>query len=429
MKIAVLGGGITGLTAAYYLAKKNYQVTVFEKEKNLGGLASGFKIPSWNWYLERTIHHVFANDKDILNLAKEVGFNKIFFREPETSSLYEIDKKQFPYLPVGRQVFPLDNPQDFLKFPLLSFPQKIRAGLILTFLKLSPFLSFYEQNTAEKFLRRSMGDEVWNILWQQLFRKKFGKYAENILASFIWARIKKRTKKLGYVEGGFQNFINYLEKKIIEKGGRIIKEYQIDKIKKINGKFQLNEKDWFDGVVSTLPTPILIKASEGLFPSWYLSQLKKINYLHAISLVLETNRPILNKTYWLNISAPEIPIMGIFQQTNFINKKNYGGKDISYLGWYVDFQDRLWKMTDKEILDFVFPYLEQITGHQPSITNYFVFRAPWAQPIFDRNFLKNKPRFKTPIKNFYLANLEMTYPFDRGTNYAVKLGKEVSGFF
>ena len=36
MKIAVLGGGLTGLTAAYYLAKKNHWVTVFEKEKELG---------------------------------------------------------------------------------------------------------------------------------------------------------------------------------------------------------------------------------------------------------------------------------------------------------------------------------------------------------------------------------------------------------
>ncbi|MFN4212888.1 MAG: FAD-dependent oxidoreductase, partial [Microgenomates group bacterium] len=89
MKIAILGGGFSGLTAGYYLAKKSHQVTIFEKEKILGGLASGFKVDNWDWYLERTVHHLFANDYHILNFAKEVGFNKIFFKEPETASLYK----------------------------------------------------------------------------------------------------------------------------------------------------------------------------------------------------------------------------------------------------------------------------------------------------------------------------------------------------
>ena len=43
MNIAIIGGGLTGLTAAYELLKYGHQVTVFEKEKTLGGLAGGFK--------------------------------------------------------------------------------------------------------------------------------------------------------------------------------------------------------------------------------------------------------------------------------------------------------------------------------------------------------------------------------------------------
>src|SRR3989339_2145925 len=96
MKIAIIGGGLTGLTAAYYLSKKNHQITVFEKEEVSGGLASGFKMKNWDWYLDRTYHHIFANDADILNFSKEIGFNKFFFQSPETASLFN-DKtmKQF----------------------------------------------------------------------------------------------------------------------------------------------------------------------------------------------------------------------------------------------------------------------------------------------------------------------------------------------
>ena len=78
-KIAILGGGLTGLTAGYFLAKKNYQVTIFEKGKILGGLASGFKKTGWQWYLDYAYHHIFSNDNEIINFSKEIDFEKFFF--------------------------------------------------------------------------------------------------------------------------------------------------------------------------------------------------------------------------------------------------------------------------------------------------------------------------------------------------------------
>jgi len=430
MKIAILGGGITGLTAAYYLAKKNHQITLFEKEKILGGLAAGFKTNNWDWYLERAYHHLFANDYDILNFVKEIGFNKIFFKAPETASLFsDTIMKQSNNL----TILPLDTPIDFLKFPYLNIVDKLRAGIVISFLKLSPFLSIYEKQTSQEFLKKTMGEKVWNILWQQLFRGKYGDYAGNIMASFIWARIKKRTKNLGYIEGGFQTLINYIEKQLKGLKVEMFKGTEVEEIKKQKNKFVLTyvkrpsqiDKESFDMIISTLPTPVLTKVSQTILPKNYLDRLSRIRYLHALTLILETERPILDKTYWLNISTPKIPIMGIVQHTNFIDKKNYNNKHIAYLGWYLKREDKLMNMGKDELVKFVKPYLK-ILNSQFSILNSFLFKAPFAQPIFDKNFVKNKPDFVTPVKNFFIANLDMTYPYDRGTNYAVKLGKQVA---
>jgi protoporphyrinogen oxidase len=425
MKIAVLGGGFTGLTTAYYLRGKNHQVTLFEKGKALGGLAVGFKTDNWNWYLERAYHHLFSNDYDIINFAKEIGFDKIFFQSPETASLYSNPKLETRNSKFEFRVYPLDTPFDLLRFPYLNLVDKFRAGLVITFLKLSPFLSIYEKQTAEEFLKKSMGNNVWNVLWKQLFRGKYGDYAGNILASFIWARIKKRTKSLGYIEGGFQTLINHLKKKLIYSGVNVLTNYEIKSIEK-RGENYIIDKQKYDVVISTLPTPVLTKISQKVLPKNYLDRLSKIDYLHALTIILETDKPLLEKTYWLNISTPEIPIMGIVQHTNFIDKKNYGGKHLAYLGWYLKRDDKLMKMGDKELLDYVLPYLKRISNFEFRISNFFTFRGPWAQPIFDKNFVKNKPDFITPAKNFFIANLDMTYPYDRGTNYAVKLGKEIA---
>ncbi len=86
MKIAVIGGGITGLTAAYLLAKKNHQLAVFEKEPKLGGLVSSFKESGWSWSLERFYHHFFSSDKEVLGLLEKLEIkNKLFFKNPQTS--------------------------------------------------------------------------------------------------------------------------------------------------------------------------------------------------------------------------------------------------------------------------------------------------------------------------------------------------------
>jgi protoporphyrinogen oxidase len=85
------------------------------------------------------------------------------------------------------------------------------------------------------------------------------------------------------------------------------------------------------------------------------------------------------------------------------------------------------KMNDTEVFEYYSQYITKINS-KLDIRNskFYVFRAPFAQPIFDKEFLKNKPDFKTPVPNFFVANLDMTYPYDRGTNYAVRLGKQVA---
>ena len=86
MKIAIIGAGFTGLTAAYKLGKAGHTVTVFEKDSQPGGLAIGYKEKGWDWTLEAFYHHWFTNDYAVLTLAKKLNF-PINIKRPKTSQL------------------------------------------------------------------------------------------------------------------------------------------------------------------------------------------------------------------------------------------------------------------------------------------------------------------------------------------------------
>ena len=322
-------------------------------------------------------------------------------------------------------IYPVDSPLDFLRFPLLSMPEKLRAASILAVLKFLPHFSYYESITSEVFVKKYMGEKMWNVFFQQLFRKKFGKYAGKITASWFWARIHKRTRSLGYIKGGFQAFTDYLEKHLILKGVTILKGTEISAIKKRKGMFVVNSAE-YDRVISTLPTSILIDVAHKILTDRYISKLKKLSYLDALVLIVESDVPFLKDTYWLNICTPDIPAMVVAQHTNFVPAKRYGNKHIAYIGYYPERNDPRMSMSKEDLLDAIIPAIRSIENSKAKILRSYMFKASFAQPIFDKTFKDNKPDFITPVEHLYVANLDMTYPYDRGTNYAVSLGKRVA---
>ena len=61
MKIAVVGAGISGLSAAYYLSKK-HKVDLFEKENHFGGHANTIKV-AYDHNKEVAVDIGFMNQK------------------------------------------------------------------------------------------------------------------------------------------------------------------------------------------------------------------------------------------------------------------------------------------------------------------------------------------------------------------------------
>jgi protoporphyrinogen oxidase len=420
MKIGIIGAGFTGLSAAYYLQKNGHRVTIFERDESPGGLALGYKEKGWDWTLEQHYHHWFTNDKSVLELAKAIN-HKVIIKRPKTSSFVE------------NAIYQLDSPLSLLRFPKLTFVERVRTGIALALLKYNPIWKPLERYRAEPYLKKFMGNKSYKTIWEPLMVNKLGKYASTVSLAWFWARIYKRTPSLAYPEGGFLSFANHLEHKLINGKVTIYHKAEVLKIDggdnptvtvKVKGK---TKKEFFDKIIVTLPSPLFIKIAPSL-PEKYIESLTRLKGIGAINLVLRLSRPFLNDgTYWLNMCDIKSPILAIVEHTNFMDKKKYNEEHLLYVGNYNPVEDEKFSMDENGLLNLYDPYLEKISpGYKKTIIGKKVFKAPFAQPIIPPNYSKNIPSFKTPLPNVYLANIQQVYPWDRGTNYAVELGKKIA---
>ncbi|MFC1710430.1 FAD-dependent oxidoreductase [Patescibacteria group bacterium] len=274
-------------------------------------------------------------------------------------------------------------------------------------------------------------ESSWWVLWEPLYFKKFGKYADEISAAWFWARIKKRSTSLGYPEGGYIAFSESIQKKAEGYGVNFIFNSKVSKMYRTNNKIKVatdKSEEVFDKVICTVPNHIFSEITQGLTDS-YLKQLQGSKSLGAVNMVLSLNKKLLtDNTYWMNANDMDIPFLAVVEHTNFIDKGNYNNENIVYVGNYLDKKDKLYEMTDSKLYELYEPLIKRINDKfdKSWVNRFFVFRTPFAQPVVTVNYSKKILPFETPVKDVYLCNMQQVYPWDRGTNYAVEMGEKVA---
>ncbi len=432
--IVIVGGGYTGLSAAYELLKNNKKVTIIEKESELGGLARAFDMGE-NIQLERFYHHWFTNDKYIMNLIEELGLSEnIIWNETNTGMYY------------ANNFYKLSSPLDLLKFKALSFIDRIRLGLLTIRARFIKDWKFLERYTAEEWLIKIAGNKVYKVVWEPLLTGKFGVYKDKVSAVWIWNKLKlrggSRDKKggesLAYFKGGFAALTYALESAIESQGVKIIKDKQINSIAHDNNRVigvVTIDGDYIkcNQVISTLALPILTKIydNSNFIPNSdvedYRSKISNIEYIGNICLVLILDRS-LSDTYWTNVNDPNFPFVALIEHTNFEPTTSYSGKHIVYLSKYLPVTERMYAMDKDELLKFSLPFISRMFKdfREEWIQEVYLWKEPYSQPIITCNYSDQIPSHESPIEGLYVSCMAQIYPADRGTNYAVMQGKKVA---
>ncbi|KAJ8461852.1 hypothetical protein ONZ45_g18147 [Pleurotus djamor] len=164
--IAILGGGITGLSSAFHLSKKFPQalITLLEQKPKLGGWAQSERVhvkdhdgTPYSILLESGPRTLRPNAKSLLELIHLLGLKDSLVLTPKGS---EAARKRYLYIPERRGLTPLPSSiPSLLVSPLRSL--FFRAGIRDTF---QPSLSKSDES-VDAFLSRHLGEE---------FASKFG---------------------------------------------------------------------------------------------------------------------------------------------------------------------------------------------------------------------------------------------------------------
>ncbi|HTB21337.1 MAG TPA: FAD-dependent oxidoreductase [bacterium] len=427
LKVAVVGGGLGGLVGALELAKRGHRVTVFEKYPVFGGLASAFALRGT--HLERFYHHIFATDLDLLDLVDELKLQDSLVWNKENNANWRAGRTA-GISPAWKLLF----------WGELSLPGRFKLAFWSKWISMQKDWRPYDGVTARDWILAHMGEEVWAVMWEPLFRSKFGAYAEQVSMTWLYGRLSARfgpskkgapAGKLGYIMGSTQVVVDALLARLKEAGVELRPSQGVTALagdgQRVTGVVTRAGEQGFDAVLCTCATPEFLKQAGAVLPEDLRKSLERFRYFGSVVAVLEL-RGSVTPFYWTSVLDRDQPFLAVIEHTRMIGPENYQGAHLLYAARYLDTADPFFRAPDAEVLKEYYLHLKQVVpGFDPALVEKaHVMRADFTQPIVTTGYGSRVPPHRLPVKGLYLANMTQIFPEDRGMSYSVALGRKAA---
>ena len=422
--LIVVGGGVTGLSVAFFAARAGKRVIVLEGALQVGGLLCTTEVNERP--IEKFYHHFFTHDAELFWLLEQLNSTHLLEFKKASMGMYSTQK-----------IYPFGGVLDLIRFKPLRILDKIRFIATTTYLGIFADWRSYESNSAEEWLKKWAGERCCNFIWRPLLKSKFGKYSHNIPVSWMVGRLQQRMRsrkkgkeQLGVIKGSSKELLKALEAALKSMGVELVVNAKVDQLKVVNNRVQgvklVNGEEYIsEDVVLTIPSPIAGKLV-GTHDEKLAKNLQRLEYFKATCAIVELSNPLSNQ-YWLNIADQKLTIGGIIEQTNLVSQEEYNGSSIVYLSKYFTESDEFSHFSEEdkkqrmlEDLKSVFPDLksQQILSVQIHSSNY-------AAPICELNFSERVTAVQSSVDGVYICNMQHVYPDERSINNAIIIAAKI----
>jgi len=433
----VVGGGISGLSFSYELAKKNKSIILVEKEKKIGGLSRSEILN--NCYVDMGAHLFYGIDQEVYNKIREVV--------PDN---YWVNVKRKGKLCVLKSF--INWPFNF--FSIFQMPFKlileIFFGVVEKFIKKknnqfqnyddvinniygSRLNKIFFKPLTEKFLKRSTKEisPDWAIASLRAATKiKDKKYNEtqkyltevdqsfkssefSLIKFFLNSIFSKNDEPFYYFTEGYGTICRFFEKKLNDFNGVCLKNSQINKIEVSENKIlsvQIND-DYYDvdnliwtGSISSLCNILNIEKPKlnymhSLFFYVFLNKNFKKNFdccyfgdedivFQRVTVNSEYSKKIIQDDKIKSVGCFELSFKSVEELNDFLkNKQNLVIKDCLKLGLF----------SEEDLIDV------------KTITSYYSY------PVFDHNYKNELKKFNEKIKkikNLYTVGRQGSFSYE-----------------
>jgi protoporphyrinogen oxidase len=423
----VIGAGLSGLAAARDLLKRGWRVTLIDASTAPGGIASSFLRDGTP--IERYYHFICRPDHDLAQLSRELGLEeKVHWVPTRTTYFYQ------------GKLYGFSSPFDLLTFPPVPFLQRLRFGINVLVSRYRSGWRDLDGISAQEWLTKWIGKQAYEVIWQPLLRVKFGEFAGQVSAAWIWHRIWRvarsrkgmaEPEKLGYFEGGSETLVRALWNEISAQPGACIRMgTAVQAIHTLDGGVQEvitpAEAIACDAVISTVALPVMDQLLPGM-EGEYFSRARQIRYIGLVCMLVFLDRAF-SPAFWTNVFDPRIHFNGIIEYTNLNQHLNRAGTHILYIPYYLPVESKHFSMSDEELLEEYMVSLKQINPafERSWVKDVRVFREHYAQAICTTGFSEMVLPVRSPLRGLYVTDSTQFYPEDRSLSAAVRTGRKAA---
>ncbi len=413
--IAVLGGGISGLTCALRLAAQGKCVTLIEGSDQLGGLGTFFEHDGRTF--EKYYHCMLPSDGPLLRVLEELGIRDDVYWKPTT----------FGYSHQGR-LFPLNGALDLLKFSPLPFLDRLRVGITGLYGRLVSDKGL-DNVTTVKWLTKLSGARAFAKFWQPMLEAKFGDRYHDVPALWFWTRFNREKGESkgeckGYISGGYKHITDTFVRVLRSRGATIrlqtaVQSIDLDEDERISITTDSGIEK-FDQLVATLPTPQLEKLIGPAMRAQMPALDTTTDYQGVINCLLFLKKP-LTPHYWVATPESQHPFDGVVETSTLTATADRGDRHVVYLTKYLHRGDERFAQDDESIRTAWIPALKKLFPQlqDDDIETSFIFRAPFVEPIYKLGQMQLRPPEELVRGKVYLANTAQVYPVVTSWNGSV----------
>jgi len=436
MKIAIVGGGISGLATAYYIKeqKPDVQITLFEKEKQLGGKMKTKEVDGF--LFEEGSNGFLSNKPDTLDLVKSSGCDTLLMRSDDNARVRFIYKDALHQLP--------ESPMAFLKSPLLTCKGKIRVA---TEYFRAPKTDDSDE-TLQSFGYRRVGKEMTDVFLDAMVAGIFASSPDKISVQSAFPAVVKLEREYGGLfkgmlakkkkeagpggvlmsfKGGVSSFINQLAEALaidIKTG------LHVDKLDKTEDGYTLHvdgKEEKFDKVILSTPAYESAKIVDAMDSS--LSRmLNSIEYspISVVGLGYNKLSHDLQGFGLLTTTSAKKDVLGVLWDSSIFADRAPQGKKSLRVMIGGQRSPELALKSEEELLEIAIRGVKETMGLDVIPDASYVKRYERGIPNYRVGHLKSMEKLFDKIKEYNGLYLSSNAYFGVGLNDCVRNSKQMA---